>query len=81
MGVESSILEECSLQPPLSTGSESLWEIRHGITFDNDVEITVFTEKSKKKQSCLWSERNIKVIVLLFSIVIILAINGGFITT
>lgn len=60
MGVESSTLEECSLQPPLSTGSESLWEIRHGITFDNDAEITVFTEKSKKKQNWLWFERNIK---------------------
>ncbi|CAG2207832.1 SCYL3 [Mytilus edulis] len=32
MGAETSSLEECSLEYPVITGSETQWEVRHGIT-------------------------------------------------
>ncbi|XP_071155177.1 protein-associating with the carboxyl-terminal domain of ezrin-like [Mytilus edulis] len=60
MGAETSSLEECSLEYPVITGSETQWEVRHGITFENDTPITVFSERSKKKDNFRVFERNIK---------------------
>ncbi|XP_052092631.1 protein-associating with the carboxyl-terminal domain of ezrin-like [Mytilus californianus] len=60
MGAETSSLEECSLEPPVIPGSETEWEVRHGITFENDTPITVFSERSKKKDNLRVFERNIK---------------------
>lgn len=60
MGAETSSLEECSLGEPVVNSSETKCEIRHGLTFENDSLITVFSEKSKKKDTSRAFERNIK---------------------
>lgn len=73
MGAETSSLEECSLEYPIITGSETQWEVRHGITFENDTPITVFSERSKKKDNFRVFERNIKVIeiaVIVFKLIL-----------